>query len=57
MKDDGAVSSISKGKPSKKSVGHSAHEVYMSYADVFCLFGWFIVCKVLVMFAEASLGP
>ncbi|KAH1255955.1 Regulator of nonsense transcripts UPF3 [Glycine max] len=26
VKDDGAVSSISKGKPSKKSVGHSAHE-------------------------------
>ncbi|RZC18391.1 Regulator of nonsense transcripts UPF3 isoform A [Glycine soja] len=30
VKDDGAVSSISKGKPSKKSVGHSAHEVYIS---------------------------
>ncbi|KAG5036325.1 hypothetical protein JHK87_011235 [Glycine soja] len=27
VKDDGAVSSISKGKPSKKSVGHSAHEI------------------------------
>jgi len=31
VKDDGAVS-ISEGKPSKKSVAHSAHEVYMSYA-------------------------
>ncbi|TKY49946.1 Regulator of nonsense transcripts UPF3 [Spatholobus suberectus] len=29
VKDDGAVS-LSEGKPSKKSVGHSAHEVYMS---------------------------
>ncbi|CAJ1958467.1 unnamed protein product [Sphenostylis stenocarpa] len=38
VKDDGAVS-ISEGKPSKKNVGHSAYEVYMSYADVF-----FIVC-------------
>ncbi|XP_068498692.1 regulator of nonsense transcripts UPF3 isoform X2 [Phaseolus vulgaris] len=34
VKDDGAVS-ISEGKPSKKSVGHSAHEVYMSYVDLF----------------------
>ncbi|XP_040872723.1 regulator of nonsense transcripts UPF3 isoform X3 [Glycine max] len=36
VKDDGAVS-ISEGKPSKKSVGHSAHEVYMLYAEVFCI--------------------
>lgn len=36
VKDEGAVS-LSEGKPSKKGVvGHSAHEVYMSYTDVFC---------------------
>lgn len=59
VKDDCAVS-LSEGKLSKKGVaGHSTHEVYMSYTDVF--FPTSLLespCKILLClhFAETSLG-
>lgn len=57
MKDDGSVS-LGEGKTSKKGiVGHGAHEVYISNADVFCHASLLdFPSKVLIVSAETSLG-
>lgn len=56
MKDEGAVS-LSEGKPSKKGVaGNSAHEVYISYTDIFCHAILLDFHHVKWLSAETSLG-